>query len=214
MRPVFLLLGPERCQCIEAVVMDMNASYEQEVVLHCRKARIVYDLFHVLAKYGREVIDRVCVDEANRLRDGKPARKLVKGTRWLLLRNQENITSELDRVRLTELLEANQDFATVYILKADLKQLWQFLNMKDTARFWEGWNKRAEESGIASLQRFARNLWPYIHGILAYCRVPLHTSVLEGVNNRIKVIKRIAHGYRDDEYFFLRIKAAFPGNGP
>ena len=39
----------------------------------------------------------------------------------------------------------------------------------------------------------------------------MHTSVLEGVNNRIKVIKRMAYGFRDSEYFFLKIKAAFPG---
>jgi transposase len=213
-RPFFTLLGTERCRDIDAVVIDMNASYELEIALHCPQARIVYDLFHVLAKYGREVIDRVRVDEANRLRDDRPARKLIKGARWLLLRNRENITSDLDRVRLKELLAANHALTTVYILKDDLKQLWQFRDKSQAARFWKGWNKRAEESGIVPLQRFARNMLPYIHGILAHCAWPLHTSVLEGVNNKIKVIKRMAYGYRDDAYFFLRIKAAFPGIGP
>ena len=73
-RPFFQLLGRTGCEAIEAVAMDMNGAYEPEVRQHCPQARIVYDLFHVVAKYGREVIDRVRVDEANRLRADRPAR--------------------------------------------------------------------------------------------------------------------------------------------
>lgn len=61
------------------------------------------------------------------------------------------------------------------------------------------------------LQRFARNLQRYTRGILASAQFHMHTSLLEGVNNRIKVIKRMAYGFRDVDYFFLKIKAAFPG---
>ena len=54
---------------------------------------------------------------------------------------------------------------------------------------------------------------PYLVGIiLAHCRHPLDTSVLEGINNRIKVTKRMTYGFRDEDYFFLKIRAAFPGN--
>ncbi|NLG59511.1 MAG: transposase, partial [Gammaproteobacteria bacterium] len=53
----------------------------------------------------------------------------------------------------------------------------------------------------------------YVHGILSRCRHPLNTSIVEGINNTIKVIKRRAYGYRDQEYFFLKIRAAFPGVG-
>jgi len=62
------------------------------------------------------------------------------------------------------------------------------------------------------LIRFARLLKPYAEGIIASACYRLNTSVLEGMNNRIKVIKRMAYGYRDSDYFFLKIKAAFPGN--
>ena len=62
-----------------------------------------------------------------------------------------------------------------------------------------------------STARFARRLKEYLPGILAHCRWTLHTSLLEGINNKIKVIKRMAYGYRDDEYFFLKIRQAFPG---
>ena len=67
-------------------------------------------------------------------------------------------------------------------------------------------------SHIEPLKKFARRLKDYLPGILAHCRWPLHTSLLEGINNQIKVIKRMAYGYRDDDYFFLKIRAAFPGN--
>jgi len=67
------------------------------------------------------------------------------------------------------------------------------------------------ESALEPLVRFARRLQPYINGIIASARYHLNTSILEGMNNRIKVIKRMAYGFRDNEYFFLKIKAAFPG---
>lgn len=210
-RPFFEQLGVEGRVRLKAVVMDMNGAYEEEVRAQCPHAEIIYDLFHVVAKYGREVIDRVRVDEANRLRDDKPARKVIKGARWLLLRNAENLANERDRVRLSELLAANRKLATVYLLKDDLKELWDYRHEGYARRFWKGWFNRAIRSRIEPLKRFARNLRERLHGILAHCRWPLHTSLLEGINNRIKLIKRMAYGFRDDDYFFLKIRAAFPG---
>ena len=74
------------------------------------------------------------------------------------------------------------------------------------------WLAQARESGIESLARFADRLSCYWRGILSRVRWPMHTGQLEGINNRIKVMKRMAYGYRDSEYFFMKIKAAFPGN--
>ena len=217
-RPFFELLGPEGRAGLEAVVMDMNGAFETEVRAQCPHAAIVYDLFHVVAKYGAEVIDRVRVDETNRISRAAPdnprttaARRVMKGTRWLLLRNRENLRRPADRVRLRELLATNQTLFTVYVLKDDLKRLWEYRYPGAARRFWADWYRRALESGIPALVRFARRLEPYLPGILAHCRWPLHTSVLEGVNNKIKVLKRMAYGYRDDDYFFLKIRAAFPG---
>jgi transposase len=209
-RPFFELLGVEGRRRLKAVVMDMNGAYEEEVRHQCPLVEVVYDLFHVVAKYGREVIDRVRVDEANRLRNDKPARKVVKGARWLLLRNRENV-KPADRVRLDELLRANRKLMTVYLLKDDIEHLWDYTYRGAARRFWEQWYSRAIRSRIEPLKRFARNMKQRLDGILAHCRWPLHTSLLEGINNKIKVIKRMAYGYRDDEYFFLKIRQAFPG---
>lgn len=210
-RRFFKELGAAGCARIEAVVMDQSAPYELEVRRHCPQAEIVFDLFHIVVKYGREVIDRVRVDEANRLREQRSARQVVKSARWLLLRNRDSLKNPAQQVQLDELLAANQALMTVYILRDDLKQLWRYRHRGYARRAWEGWYRRAMDSGIHALQVFADRLKPYLHGILAHTRWPLHTSLIEGINNRIKVIKRTAYGFRDDEYFFLKIKAAFPG---
>ena len=210
-RPFFELLGPKGCRAIKAVVMDMNGAYEVEVRTWCPDAEIVFDLFHVVMKYGREVIDPVRRAEANRAEGDRHSRKVIKGSRWLLLRNKQNIERADDRIKLHDLLEANQNLMKVYVLKEDLKHLWDFHCPKAAERFWEDWYRRAMQSGLEPLQRFAKRLKPYLPGILAHCWHRLHTSLLEGINNKIKVIKRIAYGFRDDAYFFLKIRAAFPG---
>jgi transposase len=211
-RPFFELLGPQRCARLQAAVMDQNPSYQLEVQHHCPNAAIVYDLFHIVAKYGREVIDRVRVDQANRLRADRPARKLVKSARWLLLKNRESMRPGED-VELEELLAANHDLFVVYVLRDALKDLWRYRHPGYAARAWKSWYRKALRSQIEPLRRFARNLRPYLSGILAHCRWPLGTNLVEGINNKIKVIKRMAYGFRDDAYFFLKIRAAFPGVG-
>ena len=211
-RPFFERLGPERCAQVEAVAMDMNTAYDLEVRQHCPNARVIYDLFHVIAKYGREVVSRVRVDAANQLRHDKPARRVIKRSHWLLLRNRANL-AEHEQVRLSEVLEANQSLMTAYVMKEQLKALWNVPTAWAWRRAWKQWLRHARESAIPALMHFANCLRPYWRGILSRVRWPMHTGLVEGINNRIKVIKRIAYGYRDDAYFFLKIRAAFPGVG-
>jgi transposase len=179
-----------------------------EVKKHCPQAEVVYDLFHVVARYGRDVIDRIRVDQANLLREDKPARKAVKQSRWLLLRNRNNL-KDGQAVQLQELLAANQPLATVYVLKDALKDVWFAPRTRAGAAGEPGCGTPGQRPRAATALR--RNLRKYARGILASANFHMHTSVLEGVNNRIKVIKRMAYGFRDSEYFFLKIKAAFPG---
>ena len=155
---------------------------------------------------------RQAADEADRLRADKPARRVVKTSRWLLLRNRENVPDE-QVVRLEELLAANKALLTVYLLKEDLKGLWRYRREAWAWKAWKSWKRRALRSGLEPLRVFVRRLEPYLSGILAHCRWPLGTNLVEGINNKIKVIKRVAYGYRDDAYFFLKIRAAFPGLG-
>ena len=210
LRPFFELLGPERCARIEAVAMDMNTTFDLEVQRHGPQAEVVYDLFHVVARFGREVVDRVRVDQANALRDQPGARRVIKRSRWLLLRNRDNLKDE-QAVQLEELLAANAPLARVYLLKTELKEVWFAPSVIEGARRWRRWYRMALESQLEPVIRFAKRLRKYLRGILASAIYPMNSSILEGVNNRIKVIKRMAYGFRDSAYFFLKIKAAFPG---
>lgn len=209
-RPFFERLGADGRRKIKAVAMDMNGAYEVEVKAQCPQAQIVFDPFHVVAKYGREVIDEVRTQEASRQQESRQ-RAVIKGSRWLLLRNAENL-KQPERVKLKELLSANRRLATVYILKDDLKRLWDYALPSYAMQFWKEWRARALRSGIEPLKRFTRRLAERLDGLLAHCAFPLHTSLLEGMMNQIKVIKRKAFGFRDNDYFFLKIRAAFPGN--
>jgi transposase len=211
-RAFFELLGPEGCKRLKVVVMDMMSTYRQEVEAQCPQAEIVYDFFHIVSHYGRTVLDRIRVDEANRLRKDPAARKVIKGSKWLLLANKKNLERREDRIRLTELLAANWALMKAYVMREDLKRLWRYKYPKAARRFFDAWYRRAIYSKIEPLKRFARLMKKHLAHIIAHCRWPLHTNLLEGMNNKIKVIKRMAYGFRDNEYFFLKIRAAFPGN--
>ena len=209
-RPFFEWMGKQACARIEAVAMDMNTAMDLEVQAHCPNARVVYDLFHVVAKFGREVVDRIRVDQANRLKADPAGRRAIKRSRWLLLRNRQNLDKP-QTLKLDELLAANTPLMTAYLLKTQLKELWYAPSEHEARRRWNEWFRLAQESGLQPLQAFAKRLKAYVEGIVSSARFRLNTSVLEGMNNRIKVIKRMAYGYRDNAYFFLKIKAAFPG---
>jgi transposase len=209
-RPFFEALGSEGCARIEAVAMDMNTAMDLEVRQQCPNAEVVYDLFHVVARFGRDVVDRVRVDQANALRADPKARQVIKRSRWLLLRNRDNLDEERS-IKLDELLAANAPLATVYLLKTELKEIWFAPSVREGARRWKRWMRLATDSQIAPVIQFARRLRKYLRGILASAIHPMNSSILEGVNNRIKVIKRMAYGFRDSAYFFLKIKDAFPG---
>lgn len=118
--------------------MDMNTAFDLEVRQHCPNAEVVYDLFHVVARFGREVVDRVRVDQANALRQQPASRKVIKRSRWLLLRNRDNLPDE-QAVKLNELLAANTPLATVYLLKTELKELWFAPSIREGVKRWRRW---------------------------------------------------------------------------
>lgn len=192
---------------IEAVALDMWRPYINSVSHYCINAKIVYDLFHVVKDFNR-VIDKIRNQEYHRARaEGK---EVIKGSKYLLLKNHEHLSTD-DRVRLKELINLNEKLALVHILKDDLKKIWDYRYRAWAERALEEWCAIAYESGLRDLISFADKLARHKDGILNHCNYPIHTSWLEGVNNTIKVIKRKAYGFRDTDYFILKIKQAFPG---
>lgn len=196
----------ERCQ-IEAVAMDMWRPYINSVSHYCLNAKIVYDLFHVVKDFN-PVIDKIRNQEYHKVPpEGK---EVINGSKYLLLKNQEHLSTD-ERARLRELINLNENLALVHILKDDLKKIWDYRYRLWAERALEEWRAIAYESGLQDLISFADKLQRHKDGILNHCNYPIHTSPLEGVNNTIKVIKRRVYGFRDIDYFILKIKQAFPG---
>jgi transposase len=204
----FEALTPEQRNSIKAVAADMAPGFRNAVERACPQAALVYDFFHVVAKYGREVVDAVRTSESRK--QDEAGRKLIKGSRYLLLKNAPNLLRS-QRKSLRELLAANKNLSTVYVLKDQLKRIWEYRHPAWARKALDQWCALAHASGIPALATFARNLCRHEKGIVNHCRYPIHTGRLEGINNKIKVIKRQAYGFRDDSYFILKIKGAFPG---
>lgn len=210
LREFFKLLTEEERAKIKAVAMDQSTAFDIEVKEQCPNAVIVFDLFHVLTNYGRKVIDRVRVDAANQLRHLPKLRKIVKGGRYLLYKRPEDLT-ENEHTKLAELAKLNSPLLNCYVMADELRHLWKLGTRGQVIALVMNWIHRATHSKIKPLVDFAKNLRNYVSGIISSADHKINTSVLEGVNNKIKQVKRRAYGFRDDNYFFLKVKAAFPG---
>jgi len=205
----FALMSTEERAAVEAVALDMWAPYIQAVRRWLPNARVIYDLYHVVADYHRRVLDKVRV-AAYRQANTEEERRWIKGSRYLLFKNEHRLTDH-QRPRLERLLEVNEEIATAYILRDALKKIWTLRSPWAVRRALNAWCQMAEKSGIGPLRRFAGTLRRHRRGIVAHARYPIHTGRLEGVNNKIKVIKRRSYGFRDPDYFTLKVKQAFPG---
>ncbi len=192
---------------IEAVVMDMWDPFISAVKKWCSNAKIVFDLFHVVQAFNK-VINNVRNQEYRKATEEE--KKIIKGSKYLLLKNKINLRQE-EKPHLKELLELNQSLFTVYLLKDALKRIWKYKYTRCAERALENWCALAQESRIPSVIQFAKRLERYREGILNHCRYSIHTGKLEGVNNKLKVIKRNAYGFLDTKYFILKAKQAFPG---
>lgn len=198
----------EQKQAIRAVAIDMWEPYINRVEHHCPQAKIVFDLFHVVKAFGG-VIDEVRRDEVRRAQRDED-KTYLKGSRYLLLKNRENLKPE-QQVHLRELLAANERLAAVYQLKDQLKMIFRYKRPHAAKRALDQWCVMAEEVDHPAMDRFIGRLRFFEYGILNHCDYPIGTSPLEGVNNKIKVIKRKAYGFHDPEYFALKVKQALPG---
>lgn len=191
---------------VEAVAMDMSTAYYKAVTENLPEAEIVFDWFHIVKLLN----DKLSELRRQLFREATDTlqKNVLKGTLWLLLKRPENLNEERNESqRLHEALKLNESLAIAYYLKEDLRWLWAEPTKLAAGRFLDDWILRAESSGIGVLKTFARTLAKYRHGLLAWYDYPISTGPLEGTNNKIKTLKRQAYGFRDLEYFKLKIKA-------
>lgn len=185
---------------VEAVAVDLSAAYTLAITTHLPKATIVYDRFHVIQLYNN------VLSNLRRAIQSQSGHEVVKGIRWLLLKNAEHLNeAKNERQRLHAGLELNAPLATAYYLKEDLRQLWHQPDKQEASCFLDDWIERAQAADIDQLETFARTLERHREGILAYYDFPITTGPLEGLNNKIKTLKRQAYGFRDLHFFKLRI---------
>ena len=203
--PFWRRLRSSRAQ-IKAVAMDMSAAYIGAVRDYLPDAQIVFDHFHVIKLMNEKLSDlrremyREAVDKLHK--------DVLKGTRWLLLKNPENLDPERDEPqRLQEALRLNQPLATAYYLKEDLSQFWEQPHKTAARNFLTSWYLRAMDSGIRVMHQMAKTLLLHAEGLLAWYDYPISTGPLEGTNNKIKTMQRQAYGFRDHEFFKLKIYA-------
>jgi transposase len=205
LKPFWKRLRPSGAK-IKAVAMDMSAAYRQAVSTHLKKATIVFDHFHVIKLFNDKLSElrRAVYREATDVMH----KQVLKGTRWLLLKNPENLDAEKDeKRRLEEALTLNKPLATAYYLKEDLRRFWERPGKRFATAFLNDWLRRAEASGIKMLQQMAKTLAAHRTGLLAYYDVMITSGPMEGTNNKIKTMKRMAYGFRDHEFFKLKILA-------
>ena len=216
---------------VMAVAMDMNASYHLVVSKHLPNAKIVYDRYHMQAQFGKDVLGVVRLGEARAHKEksdaireslaqlhGEERRQAkeeakeerrqytqVKRARWALLRNPDTL-KESQAAHLTEILDAHSDLAVCYAMKEEMCALFDLRDPVAAESGWKKWFAAAKESGIPALVRFAELKEKRIDGLIAHAIYPISTGKLEGFNNKIKVAKRLAYGYRDNHFFFTLVR--------
>ena len=190
---------------IKAVATDMSSAYYSAVLKNLPNAKHVFDRFHIV-KLMNEKLTRLRRDlqrEADTM-----GKNVLKGLRWLLLKHNEDLDeSKNERARLMEALGLNESLSIAYYLKEDLSQIWQQPNKAIAGTFLKDWCARARASGIKVLQTMANTLEGHRTGILNWYDFPISTGRLEGINNKIGALQRMAYGYRDRDYFIAKLYA-------
>ncbi|CAN5183237.1 ISL3-like element ISBma1 family transposase [soil metagenome] len=197
---------------IEAVATDMSPAYTMAVRENLPKAIHVFDHFHVVKLFNDRLSD--FRRELQREAEGPLGKTVLKGTRWLILKNPENLNLEKgkgphkdvnERQRLEEALRINKPLATAYYMKEEFRHFWDQKTLTAATRFLDDWCRRAEASKLSVLLKMASSFQAHRTGLLNYHRCPISTGPLEGLNNKIKTLQRQAYGFRDQEFFELRI---------
>ena len=205
LEPFWEKLG-RRKKKIKSVAIDMSAAYTKAVTENLPKAWLVYDHFHVIKLYNEKLSD--LRRELYGKTEDADVKALLKGTRWLLLKNAENLDEKKgERARLEKALQANRPLMVAYYLKEELHRIWEQPDRERAEEIFERWLSTAEESEVEMMTKFAKTMKEHRAGILNYYEEQVTTAALEGTNAKIRVMQRRAYGFRDEKYLELKIYA-------
>jgi len=195
---------------LKAVSTDMCRAYWGSVKKNSPGTPIIFDLFHIIQMCNK------CLDDIRIMLYHKEKdihkRKVIRSSKWVVLKNKVNLSNEVKKEgvppeveQLQLALKVNEPLAAAYYLKEELKEIWRQKNKHKAGLELEKWIVKARSVGLAQLDRLAKSMESHRSEILNWYDHPISTGPLEGFNNKIKVLKRKAYGYRDDEYFALKI---------
>lgn len=185
-----------------AVAMDMGPAYQKAVKENLPNADIVFDRFHVMQNFSRPMDNQRRVEFR---RADKKSQSIMKGSRFLLLKNKKNL-SDKQVDKLSFLLETNENINAMYILKEQLQAIWLHDSYDGMSDAIDEWIDMANKSGLLYLKKFAKSLERYRVGICNYAKHNLTTARIEAGNVAIGMIRKRARGMSDTEYFKLKIR--------
>jgi|ERR1041385_1963069 transposase len=198
----------QRAAVLEAA-MDLWEPYAQAVLACLPNAQIVADRFHVMKNLNDQVsaarreIQRSLPEES---------KQTLKGCRWLLVRNQDDLNPS-DKDKLEAMFTVSASLGQLHALKEDFRNIFETdLTPEEAAPKLEAWILAVEQSGLTKLSKFVSTLKNRWEHILNYFRHRLSSGMVEGLNNKVKLIKRCAYGFGNFEHFALRIQIECDGN--
>lgn len=196
-------IGEKASKTIELAVMDMWKPFRKSAEKNAPGAAILYDKFHVMKHLG-EALDQVRKQEYARLAGQN--RKYIKGQKYILLSNWENLTTD-GQASLKKLLAANKRLNTAYLLKESFGQLWSYQTEGWARKFFENWKASLKWQKLKPYEEFTELIERHWEGIAAYSKPENKVSLgfVEGLNNKIRVFQRRAYGLRDEEYLKLKV---------
>lgn len=200
LRP-FLKLLSKKAKRLRGIGIDMSAAYASSIKKNLPTVAIIFDRFHV-TKLLNNTIDKIRRAEYAKCQNN--GLRVLKGQRFLLLRNFVDLEEE-QKSSLQKLLEINESLAIAHSMKEQFRLFWQSGSRAEGTKFLCWWVIQALESGVEQLAKTGRTLLHHAEGLLSYFDHKIDNGKAEGINNKIKVLKRQAYGYRDQEYFKLRL---------
>ena len=227
-------VGMEWMSHVEAVALDMNSDFQEAFKEKCPHLRMVFDYFHIVKNFNDKVVGEIRKDEQKRLiaEGDLEAAKLLKHSKYIVTSSRETLArkdreakegkvlrkkgevfpvSEVKRKdigyleRYESILQKNRLLFTADLIKEQLKEAYASRNEARMQEFITKILDLCANSGNKHMAWFWRLLVRHFDGITSHATYHISAGKIEGINNKIKTLRRQAYGYPDDEYFFLKL---------
>lgn len=188
-------------EIVEVIVMDMHEPFRQAVQMCLPKANIVVDKFHVITHIN-QALDKVRTRLQSKESQGR--RWLLFHSRYLLLRKAESLSAE-EQLKLRRLFSLYPELGIAWKLKEFLREWYKSSNRAEAEVSLCHWEESVHKAGLKEFGTGLPMFRNWRNEILNYFDHRVTNGFVEGKNNRIKVIKRMAYGYRNIDNLRMRI---------